>query len=250
VAQTSRVIIHHEGGGAPRDQWAAIDAEPYSIEVGLTRIEVRNSPHDSFVTNGTSGPSLQVVLSGNRDQYAVTDSDLDLIGEACAVAQSRGWIPAPAQRTCQFHGDTAATACPGSHTRARRDAIYAVVKGTSAPAPGPTPEVVEMWTEARVCPAGTDRNNAGGLQVGLPWGRKSSRVDLYVDCAASEGVALWACQNLEGKNHGLWSGGNQWELWVPGRKLIGVEVSTSVRGLTFAHMGGTTAPLLVTVSGT
>lgn len=114
----------------------------------------------------------------------------------------------------------------------------------------PAPEVEEMWSQSGVCPAGTDREHAGGYSIGLPYGRKSSRVDLYCDTDPSEGVSLWACVNLDGKNHGLWGGGNQWELWVPGRKLIAAEVSTSVRGLQFAHMGGTRAPLLVTVSGT
>jgi peptidoglycan hydrolase-like protein with peptidoglycan-binding domain len=140
MAQTNRVIIHHEGGGAPRDSWAGIDAEAYSIAIGSTRIEVRRSPKDSFVTDGTSGDSLQILLTGNRDNYPVTDNDLVLIDQACDEAQNRGWIPAPSGRTCQFHGDTAATACPGSHTRERRNDIYDVVlQGTGGAAPAPKP---------------------------------------------------------------------------------------------------------------
>jgi hypothetical protein len=129
MAETDRVIVHHEGGGKPRDAWDCLIAADYSIAVGSTRIEVRNSPANSFRTDGTTGPSLQICLTGNRDTYEVTDNDLRLIGEACDEAEQFGWIPSAAARRCQFHGDTAATACPGAHTRDRRDDIYAVVLG-------------------------------------------------------------------------------------------------------------------------
>src|SRR5262245_28721922 len=128
MAETNRVIIHHQGAGAPSNSWGMFTSD-YSIAIGTDRIEVRNSPANSFRTTGTSGPSLQICLSGNRDEYPVTDQDLTLIGQACAEAEGYRWIPPAASRVCQFHGDTASTACPGSHTRERREDIYAVVLG-------------------------------------------------------------------------------------------------------------------------
>jgi N-acetylmuramoyl-L-alanine amidase len=120
------------------------------------------------------------------------------------------------------------------------------------PGGGP-PELIEeeeMWVLSELCPAGESRANAKSISIGLPYGHKRSRCDLYVNCEPSEGVSCSGSVNLEGKNHGLWGGGKQWELFVTGRKLIGVELPDSARGVTITHMGGTKASLMVTVSGT
>jgi hypothetical protein len=116
--------------------------------------------------------------------------------------------------------------------------------------PDPPKGEPDMWTLEGQCPAGDSRSDYGVLQIALPAGRKSARVQLYVDCEPDDGVSLWACANLKGKNHGLWSGGNTWELWVPGRNPQAVDVTGSAYAVSFHHMGGTKAPLLVSISGT
>jgi hypothetical protein len=124
-----------------------------------------------------------------------------------------------------------------------------VLAGGTTPKPEPE-EVEEMFVISDTCPAGESRDDYGILQVGLPYGRKTARVDLYVDCDPKDGVSAWACRNLDGQNQGLWSNGKDWELWIPGRKRTSVEVPNSAWGIQVRHMGGTKAALLVTVSGT
>lgn len=254
MAQTNRVIIHHEGGGKPRDEWDAIDAERYSIEIGLTRIEVRNAPVNSFITDGTIGHSLQLVLSGNRMTYEVTDNDLVLIGQACAYAEAHDWIPAPAQRACQFHGDTAATACPGDKTRERRSDIYAVVRGTGTP-PAPDPEVDEVTVLNERLPGAKD-GKPGNLYVGLPYGFKACRVDFWLDLPSDQGASLWGAQLYEGGATavGLWNAGKLWELWLPGKKRsnasVALDPNTKVCALRLQNKSETSVPVLVTVTVT
>jgi hypothetical protein len=204
MAQTNRIIIHHEGGGQPRDSWEGINAKKYSIAIGKTRIEVRRSPNESFITKGTSGRSLQILLTGNRDNYPVTDNDLVLIDQACDVARLRGWIPDPSQRVCQFHGDTMATACPGKKSRERRNDICNVVLGGVAPQPpSPGPE-----------PGKRSLTEVGMIIVFGPNG------------AALVGPGYWG--NLDGEGYNYWAN-------VPGM----VVQSVDQRGWDVMHAGAT-----------
>jgi N-acetylmuramoyl-L-alanine amidase len=125
----------------------------------------------------------------------------------------------------------------------------------SQPSPSPTPppkpvEEVEMWVISGEVISGKSKENAGVLQIGLPYGFKTARVDLYVDCDPSNGQSTYSTVNLSGKNHGLWSGGNKWELWIPGRKPMAATLPASAKGVSIQNWGGAGVPVLVTVSGT
>lgn len=156
-------------------------------------------------------------------------------------------IRAGAEGVCG-HGDCVAAGLGGSHTDPGPNFPWDYVCGATAPAP--PEEVREMFVLDGVVPAGRGRDDAGVLAVPLPYGMKTARVDMYVDCDPSTGQSVWSCINLAGKNHGLWSGGNTWELWIPGRKPMAVALPLSAKAVTFRNWGGAGVPLLVAVSGT
>jgi hypothetical protein len=136
--------------------------------------------------------------------------------------------------------DTCGPGCPEDWQPLVRDAMGGHV---------PPVEVPEMWVLNGEAPAGEK------LTVALPYGFKTARVDLWLDCDHDDGSALWAAQAYEGGAEavGLWGGGHQWELWLPGRQ----RSSTSAEIDPAAHVSaivlenrGPRGPVLVTVSGT
>jgi hypothetical protein len=185
--------------------------------------------------NGTGETYPQSVVDATAQVCAVT---LPLLG--CATEKFATTHRSLTARKIDPSGDGLDPEC---WHREIADAMH----GTQ---PKPPAEVPEMWMQSETCPAGKDRDEPGAVAIGVPYGAKGARVDLYADCPPSEGVSCWAAVNLEGKNHGLWSGGNTWELYIPGRKLTAVSLPASARGVQVHHMGGTNAPLQVTVSGT
>jgi N-acetylmuramoyl-L-alanine amidase len=117
-----------------------------------------------------------------------------------------------------------------------------------------TSEVPEMWVLNGEVPAGTD-DEPGDLYVSLPYGYKTARVDFFLDADHGEGASLWSAQLYEGGAGavGLWSGGHQWDLWLPGKQ----RSNTSAELDPSAHIAairvqnrGPNGPVLVTVSGT
>lgn len=147
------------------------------------------------------------------------------------------------------HADCVQAGLGGSHTDPGPNFPWDVVCGDAPPVPPPEVED-EMWVLSEVVPAGKTKDGAGVVSIGLPYGFKAARVDVYADCDPSTGQSTWAAVNLDGKNHGLWSGGNTWELWVPGRKLLATTLPASARGVVVKNWGGAGVPVLVTVSGT
>ena len=117
---------------------------------------------------------------------------------------------------------------------------------------GAPSEEDEMWVLTAEVPAG-DGDTPGDLLVGLPHGRKSARVDFWLDCDHDEGTSLWAAQAYEGGSEaiGLWAGGHQWEMWLPGRQrsYTGAEVSNDSQAVHIQN-NGPNGPVHVTISGT
>jgi hypothetical protein len=148
------------------------------------------------------------------------------------------------------HRDCVEAGLGGTHTDPGVNFPYDVVLGTTPTPPEPEPEEPEMWSLADTCPPGTDRNHPGVLYVALPQGRKSATVQLYAPCDPKEGVSCWGAQCLNGKKHGLWGGGNTWEMWLNGSKPFLIDLGPSCYAIELHHMGGTKAPLAVSVAGT
>jgi hypothetical protein len=139
--------------------------------------------------------------------------------------------------------------CGGNCPYDFQPGINEVLRGGGA-TPQPEPEEPEMWTIVAEVPAGTGRDDVGALTLALPANRKSARLQMYCACDPKEGVSLWAAQCLNGKKFGMWSKGNTWEQWLTGSKPFDVDLMPEAYAISFQHMGGTKAPLTVSVSGT
>jgi hypothetical protein len=131
------VTIHHEGAGAPTDRVSRfLNTDKYSAGIGITRYELWRSPEASFITTGQKGHCIQICLSGNRMVHAVTDTDIQLIGNCCNEARVKGWlIDHP---DVKHHGDNHKSACPGSNTNNRRSEIRAACQA-AVPMGSPLP---------------------------------------------------------------------------------------------------------------
>jgi N-acetylmuramoyl-L-alanine amidase-like protein len=145
------------------------------------------------------------------------------------------------------HADCVQAGLGGNHTDPGPNFPWDYVT-TGAP-PKPPPEEVDMWTTHKDLPAGENRGNPQTIQIGLPLNRKSATVTLYTGCAPSEGASLWGAIGYTGTKQGLWGGGNTWELFVPGQKPIATTLPNSAQSIEIHHMGGTKAPLAITISG-
>lgn len=112
---------------------------------------------------------------------------------------------------------------------------------------GPAPEVEEMW----ILEAAAEAEET--VLVALPFGYKSARVDLWLDCDHDDGAALWAAQGYEGGAEaiGLWASGYTWELWLPGRQRTNTsaELGAGMASVVVQNKGPR-GPVYVTVSGT
>jgi hypothetical protein len=110
---------------------------------------------------------------------------------------------------------------------------------------------IEVWVlnySVDVAPAGE-----GGVVIGLPAGFKTAVVDFWLDCPHNKGAGLWGAQAYEGGAEavGLWAGGKQWELWLPGRQrsYSHADISAGMPAIKVENRGPE-GPVIVTVSGT
>jgi hypothetical protein len=133
-APVSRVTIHHEGDGVPRVVNLAYAG--YSAAVFPETHSLWRPPWTSWGTYHYNHVSLDVVLTGNRMVYPVTDDELVQLGKLCDEARGMGWIvDAP---DVFPHRQSFNTACPGDLVIARwSDVVAAVLGHRSAPKPAP-----------------------------------------------------------------------------------------------------------------
>jgi hypothetical protein len=139
-----RITVHHAGDGPPTDDaWSNSDV--YCVRIGVTRFTVVQPPWTATATKGFNYVSWDIVLSGNRMIYPVTDNDLHLLTAACSYARSHGWLAVGA--TTFPHGTlhppppgyptgSSSTDCPGTLTIGRWPAVVSACASTPIPAPG------------------------------------------------------------------------------------------------------------------
>lgn len=144
--QVDEVTIHHEGAGSPTDNVSRfLDTDNYSAGVGITRVEVRRSPEQSFKSTEDFEHyfhAFQICLSGNREVHEVTDNDLKLVAEACRQARANGWLTDDPR--VRHHGDNGSSECPGDNANERRGALWlACQKPLPIPPPPPKPDTVQ-----------------------------------------------------------------------------------------------------------
>jgi hypothetical protein len=123
-APVALVTVHHEGAGAPSD--VARGAEGgYTYWIGSTYWTHLRDVWSSYATLDLNGESVDVCLSGNRMEHAVTDADLDIIAGACADARARGYVIDDPQVRAHRDSPGSSTVCPGDLTMAVWDRVVA-----------------------------------------------------------------------------------------------------------------------------
>lgn len=132
MAPLNLVTIHHEGAGDPSDIPRGAKGG-YTYWLGVTGFTRLRSPYESYATLHYNHVSVDICLSGNRDQYEVTQLDLIRLGQIAADARGRGELgPNPVVRP---HKWTFNTACPGGHTMAVWEDIAKKFAGTAHTTP-------------------------------------------------------------------------------------------------------------------
>jgi len=140
-APVSLVTVHHEGAGAPASaaNIGRCAHGGYTYGFGSGAWSRFRDVWSSFATLNFNHVSLDLVLTGNRMDYDVTDADLSSIRAACADARSRGYVVnAP---TVRAHRDSpgSSTVCPGDRTMQRWSEVVAACTAGSTPGPTPPP---------------------------------------------------------------------------------------------------------------
>lgn len=106
--------VHHEGGGAPRDDLAAPGTKGYVVGIGLTRYTFFRPPDEAFATFNFNHVSFDVLFSGDRDIYPITNNDLLLLADAADNARSRGWLVDQPYVRPHRNSPGSNTICPGN----------------------------------------------------------------------------------------------------------------------------------------
>jgi hypothetical protein len=138
AAPVSLVTVHHEGAGAPTADPSRYAHGGYTYGFGLGSWARLRDVWASYATLDYNGVSLDLCLSGNRMDHAVTDDDLASIRAACADARARGYVvSAP---TVRAHKDSpgSGTVCPGDRTMQRWSEVVAACTGSSSTSAPPT----------------------------------------------------------------------------------------------------------------
>lgn len=110
----STVVQHHQGAGAPNDNFAFAEGG-YSYGIGVNGWRLFREPATDYSTIDFNHIVVGVCLSGNREDYPVTAKDLELIREIGVDAKTRGWlVQAPVVKPHrEMPGSN--TICPGEN---------------------------------------------------------------------------------------------------------------------------------------
>lgn len=131
------VTVHHEGAGAPTDTDRYSEGG-YTYGIGLTRWLRFRTVASSYATLNFNHVSMDVCLSGNRMDYPVTDTDLDLMHGAFMDCYARGEVDAVPTVRAHKNSPGSSTVCPGDQTMARWSQVVECFR-LDAPTPTPPP---------------------------------------------------------------------------------------------------------------
>lgn len=121
----------------------------------------------------------------------------------------------------------------------------------------PQPPEDEMWTISGEVPGKphdwADDNNPY-WECAIPVDSKNVKVRLYSTVENDLGPSLWGAQFFQQNAQGLWDGGRQWEMWLPGKYVVQSDVNPQAVAIRLENQGAENnrhgSPVLVTVSGT
>jgi hypothetical protein len=130
-----RVVIHHQGAGRPNDNFAYADGG-YSYGVGINLWRNFREPRLDWSTIDFNHVVVGVCLSGNREDYVVTQKDMQLLREISFDAKSKGWLVDIPEVIPHRESPGSNTVCPGMN---------------AAPPWGPYPGDRQAWDQIRAC---------------------------------------------------------------------------------------------------
>src|SRR5215469_14798640 len=129
------VVQHHEGAGVPSDNVDRFSAGGYSYGIGVSTWKCFRQPSEDYSTIDFNHVVVGVCLSGNRNDFPVTDTDLQMMQEIAAHAKQNGWlIPYP---NVMPHRDMPGsnTVCPGNLTMERWPSVKQAYQTVPMPVP-------------------------------------------------------------------------------------------------------------------
>lgn len=126
------VTIHHEGAGDPSDVARGAKGG-YTYWLGKTCWQRLRSPYESYATLHYNHVSVDICLSGNRDNWDVTQQDLIFLSQIGADARARGELTD--NPTVRPHRWTFNTDCPGQRTMAIWELVAQRFVNTAANTP-------------------------------------------------------------------------------------------------------------------
>lgn len=113
-APVSLATVHHEGGGAPRDDLDAPGTKGYTVGIGATRYVFFRPPWESFATLNFNHVSFDVLFSGDRDVYPITANDIRLLTLAAHDARAIGYVVDNPFVRPHRESPGSSTICPGN----------------------------------------------------------------------------------------------------------------------------------------
>lgn len=156
------VVQHHEGAGAPSNNIMRFAAGGYTYGIGVDSWGRFRLPAEDYSTIDFNHVVVGVCLSGNRNDYPITDKDIEMMTEIAADAKKNGWLVAFPNVMPHKDMPGSNTVCPGDFTMLRwADIKYAY---QNHPVPVPNLRGVLLTTVASPQPG----NPSGRIPTARP----------------------------------------------------------------------------------
>lgn len=137
MSRLALVTVHHEGAGVPTDTPRGAHGG-YTYWIGPNSCTRLRSPYDSWATLHFNHVSVDVCLSGDRDQWPVTKADIWRMASLANDCRNNGeLISNPVVRPHKLSPGSN-TVCPGADTFADWSEVAACFT-TGVPTPAPQP---------------------------------------------------------------------------------------------------------------
>jgi|SRR5215472_5601784 len=231
--------IHHEGAGAPCTiaQANRCYEGGYSYAICTDGWVRWRSPQSSYATKDFNHRSLDMVLTGNRMDYEVTDADIAALHGAFMDCYQRGEVTAGPQVRPHRYSPGSSTVCPGDRTMARWDDVAnAVMLGGTPPQPKPPedenmdlasainhdgrPVVVQVGGDGKLYlrirnPTGGGWSNWRDVSGGFI---QFDTVTAWQNPAAPNALELWVTMK-DGRSYHRWQTGDDLATWSEWRDV-------------------------------
>lgn len=112
VLPVSKVVVHHEGAGVPRDG-TDLGYAGYTVEITPTIYRILRAPDRDFATKDWNHRVASIVFTGDRTSHPLSFTEIFLFHAACADLMARNWLTRDCTAVPHRWSPGSATACPG-----------------------------------------------------------------------------------------------------------------------------------------